>query len=172
MRHRVRGRHLNRSANHRKALFKNLVVSLITHRHLQTSEAKYKAVKGLIDKLVVRAKKKTVHSRRVLMAFLNSKKVVNLLVDEIAPELEGRTSGFTRSIPLGHRRGDDALLVRITFTQEEGIAPLKTKPAELKKTKDKQAKRRPTIAQAKTIAGPKAPLATKTTPQTRRTTHK
>lgn len=172
MRHRVKGKHLNRSAHHRKALFKNLVVSLITHRHLQTSEAKYKAVKGLIDKLVVKAKKKTVHSRRILMAFLNNKKVVNTLVDDIAPKLSNRTSGFTRSLPVGHRRGDDTLLVRVTFTQEEDSTPLKTKLTESKREEKKKKVTPRTITQAKTIAGPKAPITTKTTPQTRRTTHK
>ncbi|MBI2009808.1 MAG: 50S ribosomal protein L17 [Candidatus Chisholmbacteria bacterium] len=172
MRHQVFGRHLKRSAPHRQALFKNLVVNLITHGHLKTSQAKYKAVKGLIDKLVVKAQKKTVHSRRVLLSFLNNKKVVNLLVDDIAPKLSGRMSGFTRSLPLSHRRGDDTLMVRVTFAAEESLMPLKTKLSESKKAKEQPKAKKQPPTQPRTVFGPKAPLTTKTTPQVRRTTHK
>lgn len=136
MRHRVRGKHLGRSTKHRKALFKNLILALIENGRVKTTEAKAKAIKGLVDKLVTRAKKGTVHSRRLLGSFLHTKKAVNRLVDEITPRFKARASGFTRIVNLGRRRGDDTMMVSLEFVDEqETTAVSKSAKKSAKKSK-------------------------------------
>ena len=117
MRHRVFGRKLGRDVKARKALFKNLINALIEHHEIKTTEAKAKAIKGLVDRFVSRAKKKDLHSRRLVFSFLQNKKMVNKLFEEIAPRFKSRTSGFTRIIKLGRRRGDAAMMVKMEFVE-------------------------------------------------------
>lgn len=131
MRHRVSGKKLGRNRNERKALFKNLTSSLILHGEIKTTEAKAKAIKRLVDKLVTRAKQQTLSARRLLTAFLQDKKVVSRLVDEIAPKFKERQSGFTRILRLGKREGDQAMMVKIEFVNAEGAE----KSAEAQKSK-------------------------------------
>lgn len=121
MRHRVSGKKLSRVRDARKALFKNLISSLIKHGQIKTTEAKAKAIRGLVDKLVGRAKLGTLHARRLITVFLQDKKVVNRLVDEIAPKFRSRPSGFTRIIRLGTRRGDQAMIVKMEFVEGEEV---------------------------------------------------
>lgn len=113
MRHRVKGRKLNRAVKHRKSLFKNLISALIEHGEIKTTEAKAKAIKGLVDKLITKAKSGSVHARRLIGSFLNRRSIVNRLVDTVAPQLTKRTSGYTRIIKLGRRQGDRAMMVKM-----------------------------------------------------------
>lgn len=138
MRHRVAGKKLNRDIKHRKALFKNLINALIIHEEIQTTESKAKAIKGLTDKLISRGKKGTLHSRRLIAAFLQDKKVVNKIVDELGPRFKDRASGFTRIIRLGKRRGDDAMIVKIELVEKaQEEKETKTKTGERKEKKGK-----------------------------------
>lgn len=120
MRHRKAGKKLGRNTNQRKALFRGLIQSLIIHEEIKTTLTKAKAVKGLVDKLMTKAKKGTLHARRQVLAFLPDKKAANKLVDEIAPrfKIKKRTSGFTRFVRIGKRRGDDAMIVKMEFTEK------------------------------------------------------
>ena len=118
MRHKKAGKKLNRNTSQRKALFKNLIQALIVHEEIKITEAKAKAIKRLIDKLITKAKKRTLHSRRQILAFLPDKKVANKLVDEITPRFSKRISGFTRFVRLGKRRGDDAMMVKMEFVEK------------------------------------------------------
>jgi large subunit ribosomal protein L17 len=123
MRHRVFGKKLSRSSKHRKALFKNLISALIIHGQIKTTEPKVKAIKGLVDKLIGRAKEGSLHSRRMIAAFLQDKKAVNKLTSELAPLFKSRTSGFTRVLRLGKRKGDNAMMVRIELVDKpEAVA--------------------------------------------------
>ena len=170
MRHRVSGRHLGRSSKHRQALFKNLIVSLIDHGRLKTTQAKAKAVKGLTDKLITRAKKGTVHSRRILGSFLHNKKTVNKLVDEIAPKFKNRNSGFTRIVRLGRRRGDDAMMASIELVDSAKKVTIKKAVKETKKvTKDKSKTK---VSSRAELTKAKTRKAISKVPTTRRTTHK
>ena len=138
MRHRVAGKKLNRDIKHRKALFKNLINALIIHEEIQTTESKAKAIKGLTDKLISRGKKGTLYSRRLIAAFLQDKKVVNKIVDELGPRFKDRASGFTRIIRLGKRRGDDAMIVKIELVEKaQEEKETKTKTGERKEKKGK-----------------------------------
>ena len=121
MRHRVFGRKLNRDVKARKALFKNLINALIEHQEIKTTEAKAKAIKGLVDKFVSRAKKKDLHSRRLVFSYLQNKIMVNKLFEEIAPRFRSRPSGFTRIIKLGRRRGDAAMMVKMEFVEGQEV---------------------------------------------------
>lgn len=136
MRHRVAGKKLSRSRSHRKALFRNLLSALIVHGEIRTTESKAKAIRRLFDKLVTKGKVGTLHARRLVAAFLNNKKAVNKLVDEIAPLFKKRPGGFTRMIRLGRRRGDEAMMVKLELVEKPEIKEKKDE-----KDKSNQSKR-------------------------------
>lgn len=118
MRHRVKGKKLGRNTLQRKALMKNLVKDLVEHGEIQTTEAKAKAIRGLVDKLIHKAQEGTVSARRLLAAFFGTRNVVQHLVDQVAPSMKNRTSGFTRIIRLGNRRGDDSMMVKLELVEK------------------------------------------------------
>ena len=119
MRHKKKGKKLNRNTHQRKALFKRLIQSLILNEELKTTESKAKAIKGLVDKLITKAKKGGLSVRRQILAFLQNKKITAKLIDEIAPRCKSRTSGFTKIIRLGKRRGDKAMMVKMELTEKK-----------------------------------------------------
>lgn len=132
-RHQVAGKKLNRNTHQRKALFKGLLNSLIIKEHIQTTAPKAKAVQGVFDKLVGRAKLGTVHARRLLQAFLGDNQAVNKLVDDLAPRMKTRPSGFTRVTRLGLRKGDNAPIVQMEVVDKPVVkvttaSPAKTAP--------------------------------------------
>lgn len=118
MKHRVSGKKLSRNIKQRKALFKNLINALVLHGQVKTTEAKAKAVRGLVDKLITKGKTQSLHSRRLIAAFLQNKKAVNKIVDELAPLFKKRPGGFTRIIRLGKRKGDDAMVVNLELVDK------------------------------------------------------
>jgi len=136
VKHRVAGKKLARSRSHRKALFKNLLSALILHGEIRTTESKAKATRRIFDRLVTKGKSGTLHARRIVAAFLNNKKAVNKLVDEISPKFKDRPGGFTRMIRLGRRQGDDAMMVKLELVEKP---ELKEEPKK-KETKKKDEK--------------------------------
>jgi large subunit ribosomal protein L17 len=112
MRHR-RDRHkLSRSPSHRKSLLMNLSIEVIDHERIKTTEAKAKAVKPEIEKLITLAKRGDQHARRQAMSKLGQDKfVVYKLFEEIAPRYEGRDGGYTRILKLGPRPSDATEMV-------------------------------------------------------------
>ncbi len=118
MRHRVKGRKLSRDSAQRKALFKSLINSLVLHGEIKTTQSKALAIRGLTDKLITKGKKQTLHARRLILSFLQNKKAVNKIVDELAPLFKDKKSGFTRVTKIGNRKGDDALMVKIELTRK------------------------------------------------------
>lgn len=119
MRHNVFGRKLNRDIKSRQTLFKNLIISLIDKERIETTEARAKAVRGLVDKLINKAKTKTKEAQIIIRAFLGNKNAVEKLVNSIAPRLSGRASGFTRIIRLDNRKGDNAPMVQLEFVEQQ-----------------------------------------------------
>ena len=136
MRHRVKGKKLSRTSSQRKALFKGLINALVIHGEIKTTESKAKAVRGLLDKLITKGKKGTLHSRRLIAAFLQNKMAVNRIVDELGPLFAKRPGGFSRMVRLGARRGDNATMVKLELVEKP--APAKTK--ETKVSSDKSSK--------------------------------
>ena len=112
MRHKRDRRKLSRSASHRKALLMNLSREVIDHERIETTEAKAKAVKPEIEKLITLAKRGDQHARRQAMSQLGQDKfVVYKLFEEIAPRYAERPGGYTRIVKLGPRRSDSAEMV-------------------------------------------------------------
>ncbi len=112
MRH-ARQRHkLSRDAAHRKSLLRNLSRELIEHERIRTSQAKAKAVKPEVEKMITLAKRGDLHARRLLLARLGQDKfMVHKLVEEIAPRYAQRPGGYTRIVKLGPRRSDSTEMV-------------------------------------------------------------
>ena len=112
MRHQRTRNKLSRSASHRKALFMNLSREVFNHERIKTTEAKAKAVRPEVEKLITLAKRGDLHSRRQAMAALGQDKfVVYKLFEEIAPRYAERDGGYTRILKLGPRHSDATEMV-------------------------------------------------------------
>ena len=112
MRHQKTRHKLSRDASHRKALLANLCVEVIDHERIKTTEAKAKAVKPEIEKLITLAKRGDLHARRRALATLGQDKfAVYKLFDEVAPRYVERNGGYTRILKLGPRRSDATEMV-------------------------------------------------------------
>jgi large subunit ribosomal protein L17 len=112
MRHQKDRGKLSRTASHRKALLMNLSREVITHERIETTEAKAKAVKPDLERLITLAKRGDQHARRQAMARLGQDKfVVYKLFEEIAPRYAERPGGYTRILKLGPRRSDATEMV-------------------------------------------------------------
>jgi large subunit ribosomal protein L17 len=116
MRHMNQGRKLNRTSAHRKALFRNLVLSLVKHERIKTTDAKAKELRGFADRMVTLGKRGDLSARRLAFNFMQSRDAVKKLFDEIAPRFKERNGGYTRVVKFGFRRGDAAPLSIIEFT--------------------------------------------------------
>jgi len=139
MRHRIQDKKFNRDSNSRKALFKNLVRSLVEKGSITTTEAKAKEAKRIADKLIGKAKTDSTATRRNLHRFFGRRDVVNTLVDKIAPQFTDRVSGFTRVKKAGVRRGDNTQLAELSLVkQPETIGTLKNTEAKKEVTVEKK----------------------------------
>lgn len=108
MRHRKSGRQLNRNSSHRKAMFKNMAVSLIEHEVIKTTVPKAKELKRVAEPLITLAKSDSVANRRLAFARTGSKAAVGKLFAELGPRYENRPGGYTRILKCGFRSGDAA----------------------------------------------------------------
>jgi large subunit ribosomal protein L17 len=108
MGHRDKGSKLGRTKSHREAMLANMAMSLFTHRVIKTTDAKAKALKPLVDRIISTAKKDTLTAKRQVARTVRQKPVFKKLFTEIVPHFAERDSGFTRIIKLGVRRGDGA----------------------------------------------------------------
>ncbi len=113
MRHGDTINNLGRKKAHRKALLRNLALSLIQHKRLITTLAKAKALRRYIEPLLTRAKVDTQHNRRVLFSYLQNKEAIKELYSTIAPVIANRPGGYTRVLKLGPRHGDGAEMALI-----------------------------------------------------------
>ena len=113
MRHRRKGRHLGCDPARRKSLVRGLVRSLLLHGHVQTTEARAKAIRPEVDHLVTLAKRGDLHARRQALAWLPDREVVKDLFDTVPERFADRTSGFTKLYRLGRRLGDGAPMARV-----------------------------------------------------------
>ena len=113
MRHAKQRGKLSRDAAHRKALLANLCVEVIDHERIKTTEAKAKAVKPELEKLITLARKGDLHARRQAISILQhpAKDVIYKLFEEIAPRYSERPGGYSRILKLGPRRSDSTEMV-------------------------------------------------------------
>lgn len=141
MRHRKRGRQLGRNTKHRRALFRNLVTSLLEHERIETTEAKAKEVRGFTDRMITLGKQGDLPARRRALSFLRSKAVVSKLFGEVASRFHDRKGGYTRMIKTRRRVGDAAELVALELVVK-GAEPAqgKSAPPDAQKEAKKPAK--------------------------------
>ncbi len=161
MRHLKKGWKLKRTRSHRKALLRNLAISLLEHKKIVTTVAKAKALRPFVEKIITRAKRAVlrerngqlpegqsldIHSRRVVGRLIHNKAIVQELFDTIAPTVIDRPGGYTRIVKLGFRRGDAAELAAIELVDwgapQDGAVSLKSKKkAATKKKTTSQSKK-------------------------------
>lgn len=156
MRHRVASKQLNRDTKHREALVKNMMRALIEHGRIQTTMAKAKVVKRFVDKLVTKAKKDTLASRRGLHQVFGKRDVVNTLMEQVVPVFKNRTSGFTRITTIGNRNGDDSLMVELSWVDQPEIVGTLRAPKTEEQKEAKKAKVQEKKAASKAAAKPAA----------------
>ncbi|MFA5021937.1 MAG: 50S ribosomal protein L17 [Patescibacteria group bacterium] len=115
MRHRKKGKILDRKRDQRKALLRGLITSVIIYEKVKTTQAKAKVIKPMVEKLVTTAKKNDLTARRKLLETLYHKKAVNKALEVLGPRYKDKKGGYTRIINLGPRQGDGAQMVQIEF---------------------------------------------------------
>ena len=145
-RHGYKGRKFHRERDQRKALIQGLADSLVKYESIETTYHKAKEIVPYVEKLITKAKKGDLHSRRQIIASLQTLESAHKLVDEIAPKLKGRNSGHLRVVKTRVRRGDLAQLARVSFVDDLKSAPV---------AKAVEAPAAKAVAKPKTAAKPK-----------------
>jgi len=121
MRHGKKINHLGRTASHRRALLSNLAISLITHKRINTTVAKAKALQRYIEPLLTKSKTDDTNNRRVVFSYLQNKEAVTELFRTVAPKIANRPGGYTRIIKTGFRLGDSADMAMIELVDFNDI---------------------------------------------------
>jgi len=117
MNHRKKGRKFNRTAEHRKALLKNLATSLFLHGRVETTVAKAKELRQYAEPLITKAKRGDLHARRLVRRQITQDQALEKLFGEIGPRYAERPGGYTRVLHVGHRPGDAADVAIIELVQ-------------------------------------------------------
>lgn len=115
MRHGKKVNHLGRKKAHRDALLSNLAIALITHKRINTTVAKAKALRVYVEPLITKSKDDTTHNRRIVFSYLQDKEAVAELFREVSTKIADRPGGYLRIIKLGNRQGDNAEMAMIEF---------------------------------------------------------
>lgn len=126
MRHNKAGRKLGRTTEHRKAMLRNMVTSLIEHERIVTTVPKAKEARRVADKMITLAKRGDLHARRQAAAYIQSKDVVAKLFDVIRTQYAERQGGYTRIIHTGTRLGDAAPMAILELVSYEEAAAATT----------------------------------------------
>jgi large subunit ribosomal protein L17 len=111
--HRKAGRQLRRTSEQRLALLRNLAISLIERGSIETTEAKAKELRPFVEKLITKAKRGTLHARRLAARDVHVRRAADTLFQDVAPVVAARPGGYTRILKTGHRKGDGADMARI-----------------------------------------------------------
>lgn len=119
MRHKKKGRALNRTQSHRKWLLSNLITSLFLHEKIRTTIAKAKEARPLAEKLITFAKRGDLHARRQVLRIIRDKEVVRKLFDTLGIRYKDRPGGYTRIVRIGNRLGDNSPIALFELIPEE-----------------------------------------------------
>ena len=119
MRHGNGYRKLNRTHEHRKAMFANMVCSLVEHEQITTTLPKAKELKRIADKVITLAKKGDLHARRMLISKVRQQDAVKKLIDVLGPRYASRQGGYSRDLKAGFRHGDMAPMAVIEFVDRD-----------------------------------------------------
>jgi len=136
MKHRLKGKKLNRTSSHRKALFKNMAQAIIKHEQIITTLPKAKTMKPIVDKLITLGKKGDLHARRQAFAKLRDDGMVAKLFDTLATRYADRKGGYTRVLKAGYRYGDAAAMAVIELVDRDEDARGKDSGPVQSKTND------------------------------------
>ena len=140
MRHRQSGRQLNRDSAHRKAMFRNMTVSLVEHELIKTTLPKAKELRSYAEPLITLAKNDSVANRRLAFDRTRSKSAVGKLFNELGPRYQARPGGYIRILKAGFRYGDNAALAVIELVDRDVDAKgLDSGPVEARETDDEAA---------------------------------
>jgi large subunit ribosomal protein L17 len=121
MRHRNIGRKFNRTSGHRRAMFKNMVISLMDKEVISTTLPKAKELRRFIEPLITLSKNDSVHKRRLAFSRLNNRATVTKLFNELGPRYKERTGGYTRIFKDGFRTGDNAPMAIIELVDRPSL---------------------------------------------------
>jgi large subunit ribosomal protein L17 len=119
MRHGNSGRKLNRTHEHRKAMFANMVASLIEHEQIVTTLPKAKELRPIVEKMITLGKRGDLHARRQAISQVRDETVIRKLFATLAPRYADRNGGYTRVLKAGFRRGDNAPMAVIEFVDRD-----------------------------------------------------
>ena len=119
MKHKIKGKKLNRTSSHRKALFKNMAQAIIKHEQIITTLPKAKTMKPIVDKLITLAKKGSLHAKRQAYTKLRDDKIVSKLFGTLASRYADRAGGYTRVLKAGYRYGDAAAMAVIELVDRD-----------------------------------------------------
>jgi large subunit ribosomal protein L17 len=122
MKHRVVGRRLDRTTEHRTAMLRNMATSLFRHERITTTTPKAKELKRFAEKIVTLAKKGTPHARRIANRDVRDVEVLNKLFGSLADRFKARAGGYTRVVRVGRRHGDNAELAVIELVDRSAAA--------------------------------------------------
>ena len=159
MKHRVVGRRLDRTTEHRTAMLRNLVTSLFRHERITTTTPKAKELKRFADKIVTLAKRGTPHARRIANRSVRDVEVLNKLFGTIADRFKARPGGYTRLVRIGNRPGDNAELAVIELVDRTPAPEAEEKGA--KKARGKETEKAPKAEKKKPEKGEKGEKAEK-----------
>ena len=134
-----KGPRLGGSASHQKHILSNLASQLFEHGAITTTQAKAKVLRPYAEKLITKAKSGSVADRRAVAKDIPNKDVVAYLFNELAPKFENRAGGYTRTIKLENRKGDNAPMVNISLVLEETVTAEATRAARAAASKEKAA---------------------------------
>ena len=122
MRHKLSGRQLGRNASHRKAMFRNMVISLVEHELIKTTLPKAKELRRVAEPLITLAKVDSVANRRLAFARLNNKEAVGKLFSQLGPRYNTRPGGYVRILKCGFRTGDKAPMAYVELVERPAKA--------------------------------------------------
>ena len=143
MRHLKAGKKLGRNTSHRRALLRNLVTSLIVEERIETTEAKAKAMRPQVEKMITLGKRGDVGSRRLAAGYLMTRESVEKLFDTVAPRFGDRNGGYLRIMHKGFRVGDNAPTVFIELLgSEKFIGAKRAKRAEIRAKRQEEIKKK------------------------------
>jgi len=171
MKHRVAGRKLGRSGEHRLAMLRNLSTALFEREKITTTLAKAKELRPFAERLVTLSKRETLHARRMVLRHIHDRRVVGKLFDSLSARFAQRPGGYTRIIKLGPRRGDNAEMAIIELVGAADAAGAKPDAKAEKSKKGKATKKKAPRAEAKaesaepTTRKAKAPARKKAAPK-------
>lgn len=143
MRHRNYGRKLSRNTEHRRALLRNLVTSLILEERIETTAAKAKAARGIAEQMITLGKRGDLHARRLAASYCMTAAAVKKLFEDVAKRYASRVGGYTRIVRTGWRKGDGADMAVLELVGTEALqkrAEARAKKAEMRRKKVEEAK--------------------------------